>query len=78
MAIKILQISRYHLQSEKNAYLDSDKFYLKQVLSNPSLIFPLLLCHLKTKKGMQFSEKERVLKKLIKELIHTERFKNVK
>ena len=78
MAIKILQISRYHLQSEKNAYLDSDKFYLKQVISNPSLIFPLLLCHIKTKQGMQFSEKERVLKKLIKELIHTERFKNVK
>ena len=75
IAINILQLSRYHLQSERNAYLDSDKFYMHQIVSKPKLLVPLLLSHVKTMQGLQFGEKQRTLKKIIKELIQEERFK---
>ena len=78
LAIRILQLSRYHLLSERNAYLDSDKYYMKQLLSKPKILVPLILSHIKTMQGIQFYEKQRVLKKIIKEFIHKERFKNLK
>lgn len=72
--IDILQISRYHLKSEKNAYSDAINFELKK---HPFSL-ELLLAYLKKKSciknSFHFSEKERVVNKLIKEYVAKERF----
>lgn len=73
-AIKILQKTRYLVQTEINAYGDYIKYYAKQIHEFPNLLFKIP----KFAKGIidefEFFEKKRVLNKLIKELIQKERF----
>lgn len=74
--VDILQISRYHLKSEKNAYNDAEKFELKSYPFSLKLLLACFNLHRDTEKSFNFSEKERVLTKLIKEYISQERFIN--
>ena len=74
--IDILQISRYHLKSEKNAYNDAEKFELKSYPFSLKLLLACFNLHRDTEKSFNFNEKERVLTKLIKEYILQERFIN--
>lgn len=72
-AIDILQISRYHLKSERNAYIDSANYELKKY----DFSMNILLAYLKLRKDINdrfhFLEKEKVLNKLLKEYISNER-----
>lgn len=74
--IDILQISRYHLKSEKNAYGDAEKFELRSYPFSLKILFAFFNLHMDTQRRFNFNEKERVLTKLIKEYILQERFIN--
>ena len=65
--VTILQQCRYHVKTEKNAYKDYKKYFFKQNFKDPCAVLLLLKFHLENIQKFQFNEKERVLKKLIKE-----------
>ena len=71
--IDILQISRYHLKSEKNAYADSAKFEFNKYPFSMDVLLAYSRLRKEVKDRFQFSEKETVLKRLIKEYILKER-----
>ncbi len=73
--VDILQICRYHLKSEQNAYSDAEKFNLKSYPKTLKTFVTIMQMHFDTKRNFQFAEKERVIKKLIKEYIANERSK---
>lgn len=75
-AIDILQISRYHLKSEKNAYNDAEKFEFKKHPFSLNVLFTYFNLHRDNQISFNFNEKEYVLAKLIKEYITKERFLN--
>ena len=74
-AIKFLQKRRYQIQSEINAYNDYMLYYCRKIPQNPSLLIGIPKYYLGNKNRFEFSEKMRVLKKIIKELIQQERSK---
>ena len=71
--IDILQISRYHLKSEKNAYKDAGKFELKSYPFSLKMLLAYINLRCDTQRMFNFCEKERVLAKIIKEYIAKER-----
>ena len=71
--IDILQICRYHLKSEQNAYSDAEKYNFKSYPKTLKTYVTIMQMHFDTKRNFQFVEKERVIKKLIKEYIAKER-----
>lgn len=68
IVVSILQQCRYHLKTERNAYKDYEKFFLKENIKHPLALFTVLDFHIKNEHKFNFQEKERVLKKLIREL----------
>ena len=73
--IRFLQKSRYKIQSEINAYNDYMLYYARQILQNPKLLIGIPKYYLGNRDEFEFSEKIRVLKKIIKELVQEERAK---
>ena len=71
--IDILQISRYHLKSEKNAYADSAKFEFNKYPFSMDVLLAYSKLRKDIKARFQFSEKEFTLKKLIREYVSKER-----
>ena len=74
-AINFLQKTRYQVQSEINAYNDYMCYYSRQIMQNPKLLIGIPKYYLGNRNEFEFSEKMRVMKKIIKELIQEERTK---
>ena len=73
-AIRILQKRRYQIQTEMNAYKDYMLYYARQILKRPELIIEIPKYYFKHQDEFEFREKQRVIEKIIKELIYKERF----